>query len=59
MTLKESIESGKPFKHKKDKWTYDAPQGWMLKALDENWEVLDEPTLEQQVLDKLYKDLNK
>jgi len=54
MTLKEAIESGKPFKHKKDKWYYTEPANYMLKVLSDEWEIVDEIPDEQLSMDSLY-----
>ena len=42
MNLKEAIESGKPFKHKKHTWYYREPQKYMLDAISDDWEVVEE-----------------
>lgn len=50
MTLQEAIATGKPFKHKKDTWAYEKPQSYMLKAISNDWEVVDEISKNQLCL---------
>ena len=42
MSLKDAIFSGKEFKHVSHTWWHDKPQNYMLKAIDNNWELKKE-----------------
>lgn len=52
MTLREAIESGKPFRRKHYNWWYDPDQEALfvkIEVLAEDWEILEEADKEAEI----------
>lgn len=45
MTLKEALESGKPFKYKTHTWFYEVDEApdYLKKAASNDWEICEDP----------------